>query len=242
LTSDESEKTVEDFLKNNRECSLPCVWGIKPGQSQFIDVEHFFESLNWQGNTLNEIYYAGKDLQKPALSIRAGIYPSGGTVEKFHIAIGGNDFITKIGYFAFRNVLEVLGKPSDILIFIGTDPDVLEPVETSFEILLYYHDENILFEYAGTAVKVMDGYRVCPSDPEAESTQIDSTAGYVSIYTGLDNEETTVQELVRPFWILPKYYLSIEQALGINIDQFYEKVTRTTGNVCFDSPLASWQR
>lgn len=242
LTSTESEKVVDGFLRNNGECSLPCVWGIRPGQSQSIDIKRFFESFGWKGNTINDTYYIGKDLQNSVLSIRVGIYPSHGTIEKIHIALGGSDFIEKIGYFSFENIVEVLGKPSDIFVFVGTNPGVLEPIETSFEILLFYNDKNILVEYTGTAVKIMDIYRVCPSQPEAESTQVDSTAGFVSIYTGQDNRKTTPQELVRPFWVLPNYYLTVEKAFGISVDQFYVNVAENAGSVCFDSPLASWQR
>ncbi|GEM_PF-6715662 len=238
----ESEARVEELLANNEGCMLPCVWGIVPGESLYSDARHFFESLGWKGSETYGFYETGKDIQSYSIVLNVGVYTSNDVVEKVHIAIGGKDFLRKVKYFSFENVFKLHGKPSEILVFIGISPGILEPDRTSFDLLLYYKTENTLIEYVGTAVRHADSYRICPSQPNAESLAVDPLSGNVSIYTGVANRGDTPQELVRPFWVLPDYYISTEKAFGIGVDDFYKMTSQNNGNVCFDSPLLAWQR
>jgi len=242
FSSIESESYVRELLEGNAGCDLPCVWGIVPGKTSYIEAQRFFESLGWKGSESHGAYYTGKDLESVSLLNRVGIYAENGVVEKMHIEIGGKDFLGLVKYFSFENILQVYGKPVEVLVFIGVNPDVLEPDETSFELLLYYQSKNILIQYAGIATKVGNGYHFCPSRPNAESTQVDPLSGNVSLYVGEESQTSTPETLVQPFWTLPNYYISAEKAFGMSVDEFYETVSQNDGEACFDSSLDAWRR
>lgn len=242
LSSIESESYVRELLESNAGCELSCIWGIVPGRTSYIEAQRFFESLGWKGSESHGAYYTGKDLESVSLPNRVGIYAENGVVEKMHIGIGGKDFLGLVKHFSFENILKVYGKPAEVLVFIGANPDVLEPDETSFELLLYYESKNTLVQYAGTATKIGNGYHFCPSRPNAESTQVDPLSGNVNLYVGDESQTNTPETLVHPFWTLPNYYISAEKAFGMSVDEFYETVSQNDEDTCFDSPLDAWRR
>jgi hypothetical protein len=242
MSPQESEAYVEELLETNGGCSLPCVWGISPGQTKYEDAQRFFQSLGWKGSEAHGSYWTGKDMQSFPVSIRIGVYPEGDVVRKIRFSLAGNGFQEKVKYYSFDSMIRALGKPSEILAFVGTSPGILEPEQTSFEVLLHYAERNTLLEYQGTAVRDGDSYRICPSYPNAESTEVDPLSGNISISVAEAEQPSVPEELVRPLSMLPDYYLSVEKALGISNDQFYDAVSENNGNVCFESPLSAWQR
>lgn len=242
LSSIESETYVKELLESNAGCDFPCVWGIVPGKTSYSESQRFFESLGWKGSESHGVYYTGKDLESVSLSNRVGIYAENEVVEKVQIGIGGKNFLSLVKYLSFENILKVYRKPTEVLVFIGANPGILEPDETSFELLLYYESKNILVEYVGTATKVGNAYHFCPSRPNADSTAVDPLSGNVSLYVGEESQTSTPETLVQPFWTLPNYYISAEKAFGMSVDEFYETVSQNDGNTCFDSPLDAWRR
>lgn len=242
LSSVDSENYVKELLENNRGCSLPCIWGIVPGQTSYSEAQQFFESLGWTGSESHGVYYTGKDLEVSSLVIDIGVYSTNSTVEKLQIGIGGKDFLDLVKCYSFGNILKTLGKPTEILVFLGTNPGVLEPDETSFEILLYYKPQNILIQYTGTAVRVGNSYHACLARPNAESSEVDPLSGNVSLYIGEADKISTPDEIVRPFWELPNYYLSSEKAFGMSSDKFYEMASQNARDFCFNSSLSVWRR
>lgn len=241
LSNIDSENYVEELLENNMGCFLPCFWGITPGQTSYDDAQILFESLGWMGSESHGSFYTGRDFKDTSLAIRLGIYAPNDVVEKLHIGIGGKDFLNKVKYLSFGNIFKMLGKPTEILVFIGANPGILEPDKTSFEILLFYETQNTLLQFTGTAVKIGDSYHLCPAQPNAESKEVDPLSGNMSLYIGEENQISTPNQLVHPFWNLPNYYISAEKAFGISVDEFYKMVLQSNGNVCFDSALVSWQ-
>jgi hypothetical protein len=242
LSKAESEKYVKKLLEDNAGCDLPCVWGLVPGKTSYSEAQRLFESLGWKGSISNGAFYTGKDLESVSLPISVGIYAENEVVEKLTVGIGGNDFLDLVKYFSFENILNVYGEPAEVLVFIGTNPGVLEPDETSFELLLYYESKKTLIEYVGTATKAGNSYRFCPARPNAGSTGLDPLSGNVGLYVSNESQTETPETLVRPFWELPNYYISSKEALGMSVDEFYETVSQNDGDTCFDSPLDAWRR
>lgn len=241
LSNLESENLVSEFLKNNGSCLLPCIWGITPGETTYSEAKNVFNHLGWKESDY-DYYETGKDLASFSLSLRVGMYAPNNTVEKMHIGIGGNDFVGKVNYFSFRNILKTLGQPSDIFVFIGTNYGALDTAKTSFEFFLYYKNNNTLIEYTGTAIRKDDSYHLCLTTPNFHSTQVNPRSGYVSLYVGKKEQVSTPENLVRPFWVLPTYYLSVEKAFGKGVDEIYQIAIQDNEDACYDSPLIAWQQ
>lgn len=243
MLSAESEMYTDEFLETNGGCSLPCVWSIVPSKTNYSDALLFFEHLGWTGGESFGYYSTGKDFNDFRLAIRINIYSSKrDVVDKIHVGIGGIGYTEKVKYFSIDNVIKTLGRPTEVYVFIGVSPGIHEPDQTSFEILLYYENKNMLVEYTGTAVKVATKYRVCPAYPNAESEAVDTHSGNVSLYVGTENQIYTLQELVQPFWSLPDYYISVDKAFGLNADQYSKKISQGGKDTCFESPLSAWSR
>lgn len=244
LSVTNSENYLAQLLENNAECYPPCIWGIVPGKTLSVDAIDFFKYLGWRGSIRYDVYNTGKDLRNHSLAIRTSVYPSdtNSIVEKFYLGIGGDDYTLLVKYFSFTNVLSLLGKPTRILVFVGTTPSFIEPVETSFEILLYYEVQNILIKYTGTALKIDNRYQICPAHPNAKSSTMNPLSGNVGIYAGVKGNKSTPDELVQPFWELPTYYIYSETALGVDQDQFFKIATKSSEHNCFYSEINVWRR
>ncbi len=242
MSIQESEQEVERLLESNGGCLLPCIWGLVAGETNYKSAISFFDQLGWRGSEVHGYYETGKDLNNNSLVININFYVQDDIIQKISFALGAKDFLSEVKGLSFTNVINVLGKPSDILVNIGTNPGVMEPEETSFDILLYYQGENSLFEYTGTTVRYGEIYRVCPSEPNKASSAVDPRSGNVSVYVGGPDQVLSPQELVRPFWILPEYYIPVEKAFGLDVNNFYDMASLKGGDICFSSMLSAWQR
>jgi hypothetical protein len=241
LSSLASENYIRTLLEDNGKCTLPCIWGIVPGKTSYQDAQKFFNHLGWKGSEFDGVYYTGRDIENMSFSIDVGIYaPGGEVVEKINFAFNGNDFIKEINYFSIKNILTVLGKPSDVLAYVGVNPLQLTFKEAPYEILFFYEKQNILIQYNGTAIRVGEKYRLCLSQPNATSSAVSPGSGNVGLFVGETGKPSNPETILPPFWVLQTYYLPMEKAFGISMDDFYKIIIQNDRNLCLNSLQKVW--
>lgn len=234
---DQGELSDKDFvlhlLQTNGGCELPCWWGIVPGETKWEDAEQFLSRFtlriekDWEETKKgadgqpfqikNFVVYMDIDQPDPGLfSIRIK--------DEFVTGIYVSRPLTK-PHFSLQKLLNNQGVPSKIFIF--THSNVMEP-PTPFDLILYYQEQRFLIVYTTLVYKENEQITACLDD-------VGPTIAVVS-----DAEALTDQQ-VQEFFLGPdpRGILSIEDALGITTDVFYETY-RDSETICLTTPANIW--
>jgi hypothetical protein len=234
LAPEESEDLVEENIKNNGGCELPCIWGLVPGETTTEAANLLFVNLGWEPFTEFNKYETGGDLHSGGDQYEGGVrfslYPKSGTLRKANIAIFLKNFTESIGYFSIKNIMTQLGQPAEVLMFVGIGE--LQPSETLFEIFVYYDDLNLIARFSGTAQKQDAGYEFCPSHPNFYSTQEEIDSGFMAIYIGSETDDS-IEDILQPFWSLVYPFLPSEEAVGVTPNDFYRAILDESEPACF---------
>ncbi|MCG2786850.1 MAG: hypothetical protein L6461_17300 [Anaerolineae bacterium] len=233
----QGELSDKDFvlhlLQTNGGCELPCWWGIVPGETRWEDAELFLSRFtlriedDWEETKKgadgqshqikNFVVYMDIDQPDPGLfGIRIK--------DEFVTGIYVSRPLTK-PHFSLRKLLNNQGVPSKIFIF--THSNVMEP-PTPFDLILYYQEQRLLIIYTTLVYKENEQITACLDD-------VGPTIAVVS------DEEALTDQQVQEFFIGPdpRGILSIEDALGITTDVFYETY-RDSETICLTTPANIW--
>ena len=253
------ESAIQEYLellRTNRDCHLPCFWGITPGinTSQFTaDSIHTLENIslassyNAEGGYTSLEYFEGE--YTLAVNIGFSTFSSNGfIVNGMYITIRelkgydpyfGHRFDSKpfneiVFPYSLSGVLYDLGKPASIQIKASNIQNVNQELEYKF--LLLYPDNGVLVQYT-IPLQIEDKFVIgCPSDahidlklmPAGDSNQ------FGLLLAGSEWEG---------FWPLPEKpkgkWLPIDQATDMNIDEFYELFLNNP-DACISTPAELW--
>jgi hypothetical protein len=232
-----SSDYVLNLLKTNNNCFIPCIWGIKPGITEIISAQQFFQSFGWKtGSFTNSnltIFETGKDIN-PDLNIRIEIYYGNGIVKTISLGIGGKNPVGA-DYYSVANIIAKYGKPSQV--WVGLEGgEILNPSQIGVDTLLYYENINVLIQYHGIAKSIRDEYHFCPSLPDL----MQKKTGAINIYAGSKIGDPYPNNLVSPFGLSWHNFKTSEVALGMSSEQIYEIIVEKQGLGCFDTPKSVW--
>ncbi len=224
----QAKELINKLLVENANCELPCIWGMVPGTTSWYEAQQFLSSfMEYQGQNGNprgsmEVDYGSREsVDNVQISISVKNY----NILGFHLSPPG----TAIRY-RLDEILTRYGVPDAV--FIGTYPN--SPVNNflPFDMILYYPNYSFSVLYNYNAKKIGDHLQVCPSDqPIGPELQVwDPKVDYP-----LDK-------------MYPDYFkkgslpmLSVDEALGIDVDQFTIKYKSKNSSNCFNTKIDSWQ-
>ena len=234
-----SDLYVVNYLKNNGDCALPCVWGIVPGKTEFEHGIETFGYLGWKGSIYNQTtYYTGKDLLD-STHINIGLYQENDVIQNIIFSFTHKMYALLDQYYSIRNILSTYGVPSQIWINISSRGEV-ETIHAGFDIFLFYEEAGILAKYPGVAPLMGGKYQICPNHPNSGALNSESFEGSVVIYLGEAGKNLTPKDLAQPFDKFGEL-LTIEQALGFGADIFYKQIINpTNGQTCFYLERSIW--
>jgi hypothetical protein len=232
---------LQDLLKTNAGCNLPCWWGIQPGQS------HIGEAIQYLASFLGLIFeFDPIRVQLDGrLQIRRTyrvLYPDEeGTLDRedmphSSLIISAQDDIVSsmvvnrargTGRFALQQVLQTYGPPDRVL--LRTFPS--SPNYLPFYLIVEYSETGILLFYEVGGVKLNEQIEGCFED--ASSMAILS----------LPNTRTTDLDELNETWFGPdpnSPLLLIQDASGQDVSTFYENVLG--GQLCIVTEAELWRR
>jgi len=212
-------------------CTLPCWWGIIPGQSVWNDVYPFLSQydsdIHTTGN-VQSVLYAYVRIPIPEEfskvgEIRINVTVSNGMVSDLAI-------IEIIGFYDLPSVLSLLGQPNEIYIhtyssYLGIDPPL--------DVLLLYKDQGILALYPSSEEDIIDDtiIRGCFSTSPI-------------LYLWASGNPKTFREAVDTFGL--DYYkwdkpiMPLEEATGMTVETFYETYRDPANDPCIETPRDLW--
>jgi hypothetical protein len=230
LSKQRANAVVNELLKNNGNCNLPCWFGVIPGKTLWADARKFlkpFSTIHDSGGSelmlngnLRHLASHNVTFQIPGEERMWGalLIEQDGIV----VYIGVDSITAKRGGFVLSKLLSDYGKPDQI--YIRTTMNV-PGSELPFRLVLYYRELNIMIDYQLVGRKI--GESICVA-PKYE--------GPVIHLWGADSRYEVAGEGF-PGWALfssEKEPLQIEQVTDFNVESFYQtfKDPKSSDRLC----------
>ncbi len=241
-------KSIIAFLEaTNNSCILPCLGGITPGRSNWMDAERILNDVgivthenplspDLMSNGWKDFFIAGV-ASYPEGIIQTGLdfYVRNGVVDHIIVNSQGNySFSDQIPAFrkmwenySAEKLIPELGVPSRVSIYSTITPGEGQTTGSAYDIYLFYDAQGILLEY-----RVNNGldsmYKICPIFGKGGNTEDRITMILKSPDDGIPIENYE-----------PAYnstsFLDLEKAAGITTEEFYKLFLQTGKPVCFNT-------
>ena len=224
----EAKKRLDELLKNNAGCYLPCFWGITPGKTTWQEAKQFLQTFTmFTGirETSNNFLYGYFQIPFPK---------DMGTITHSYKII--NDIVNEIkAYngdlspaFYLPDFLETYGQPDNISIRTFREE---EQNSRPFLIDLFYAEKGILIEYSGGNIKDLgDRLQNCIEGMNSPFIYLWSPDLNLT-FTEAKKEFLDTENLPQP--------IPLQDATGIDVNTFYNSI-RNSGTVCIETPKEIW--
>lgn len=227
LSSEDSQKILNDLLVNNAGCRLPCFWGITPGETSFEDVLDSLEPFTMilgvtevPGNI--RVLYSRVPFPEEWGAVVHSYTFINNVVEEIHAY--NYDFAPGFYLSAF---LETYGQPSEIWVSTFREE---EQSSRPFLVDLFYPDQGILMEYSGGEITDL-GYSLKNCLYQLNSP---------FIYLWVPEQGFTFQEATERFLDSGEFKrIPLVEATGIDENAFYSGF-QDFGYLCLETPKDLW--
>lgn len=243
LAADEEQSLVLNLLTNSGECQLPCWWGFIPGETPLQDAQDFFLSIGKPlekyrsgensfivrfnlaniDTRLTQYYIADSDVIEM-------IWVAAGVVRNDTAVFGDPEFRANFDSYLLPQVLTSFGEPTEvhILTFAGSPEGGWRP----FHLLLFYPERGVLVDYQGPGTDTDGRIQWCPDQsnfalwlwPRTVKMSLEDIANMGPNFPADD---------------LP-LYVPLEQATGVNIQEFTQTFGNRANSACLETPANLW--
>ncbi len=235
------DSALQDLISTNGDCTLPCWWGITPGETTWAEAENFLLQYDQKMASTTPLKITIDD--QNYISIIHSFTLKDNRVRVLFDILDGRDMAiieiidqTNSDLFILENLLSVYGKPDEIFVkTMGAAPADTLP----FYILLYYPDQYFSVAYSFSATRGL------PTTPKSEVI-----VGCVErretprIWTWSPEEgKYTNGERVRQWAVgvgSPNTFKNLEEVTDVDIETFYETFKEPSGKSCIETPAKFW--
>lgn len=249
LSMDKARAGMLDLLANNGNCHLPCLWGITPGKSSFLEARAILMPFT----VLSTLTYlspsesGGVNLKYTEMELEIGVSigffidPSNMRVTRIVLTAsaqektenGSSDIFDSMfynehmSYYMLSNILSEYGRPADVLLLTSAD---IPPQQFwwPFEIIASYPEQGILVHYK-TPLKIDGSNSVgCPENSQIR-LELRPAGSINSTQEFLESYNYPYFDLFRP----------IEEVTSLSETDFFEMFSQSTDR-CIVTPTKYW--
>lgn len=238
LSPNDAVLLVRDLLENNGGCELPCWWGMVPGQTDWIQARHFFEtfatSIVQGGEAQKE--EDGQSIYSTNFSIHYKIAAEvesnfGVVVENEKIVAFATDGEDTRKAKRLDELLTNYGIPD--YVWLHTYPYGPTTAPPTVDLIVYYPEKGFWAHFQLIGELKGDLLRACPQSahprlllwPTREWTFDD----LIQVTLGLYAPDA------------PKYpVLQIKDATSMDIEDFYNTFKNPDNQECIETPIDLW--
>jgi hypothetical protein len=257
LPVEDARQHLLAILENNNDCRLPCLWGITPGRSNYLDARSVlipFSSLSdavvfdwsYPGGGISPQYIEDSYRLNTSISY---LYGENDIVYRMRFRIleeelsqdeygnqlttpiyGSPEFIRRTEYYSLSHLMSEQGVPASVMI---STEFTFESNRKSFliYIVVLYPNRGIWAKYTTWVDKngVGSNFKTCPVNARIEM-ELYPSGNPDSFYTLLD--ETN--------WGITKAgYKTLEEATSMSVEEFYQTF-RQPNDKCIETPSGLW--
>ena len=229
---DQAESLVEELLKTNAGCKLPCWWGFTPGITEWQEARGFLARI---ARGINELLppegtYQVVDVILP-LPDEISHY---GLLHIYRIRDGVIDMIEvnpgQFEIYSVSSILTTYGVPSEVRIW--TFREAFRDFFT-FDLFLFYPDQGIVVRYSTDAKKDENLVQGCFNNARTLSIALWSP----DIKLSFQDVSKQTRNIDISDWGIP---VEIEEATELTIEKFYNLFSNSSNELCIDTPDDIW--
>lgn len=246
LSATEGLNFLFEVLKTNGGCDFPCFMGIIPGKTTFEEAKEVFMQTGWSISIIPQTDGDAMTANSPknsSIGIDAWIRTVDNIVSHLEISIGGAGYLNYVDYHALINILSRFGKPDGIWISLPPALKELRLEQTTFKMVVYYKDKNMIFQYDGIANLKGDTYEICPPRPWGKIEGIPPNSGSVLIDIFAEDVQLHPKELLN-FRTDQNLHIDeesqLQTVLKMGVDTFYQDILERKDSACYFIPENVW--
>jgi hypothetical protein len=239
-----------DLLANNGNCRLPCVWGITPGKSSFLEARTILMPLSGlspqtylsisSSGGISPSYDEGDlsiytslffhtDTDDVIRGINFQVEAHKKTKDGYENVFNSTSFGERVHFYELPSILSQHGTPDSVL--IGTLAGFFRDGGSwGFHILLLYPDQGLLVNYTTQMQLVGKNILGCPSNAHVEFELYPSGEGD-SFFRLL--EPTNWPQNIK------SNYKPLEEVTSMSLEEFYQTFSQPTDK-CIETPANWW--
>jgi hypothetical protein len=258
LSIEDARTKFLDLLASNGDCRLPCLWGITPGKSTYLEARTilmplsgvaetaYFGYTSYPEDDISPLYVEG-DLRLNARVLY--VYGNDGIVslltfraleEKVAKDSNGNsietpiydsaEFKQRVEYYSLSHLLTEQGLPTSVMI-ASSGPSINRSGSILTHIAVLYPEKGIWAQYTTSVneTEVADIIRSCPVDAHIEM-ELSPPGNPDSFFTLLDKTDWGVTK---------NSYKPLEEATSLSVKEFYQTFRNPTDK-CIETPVDLW--
>ncbi len=232
LDPEQAISFTENLMVENAGCRLPCLWGIVPDKSSWIETEQFVRSFATHvgqggGGWIKE---NGKNILATNYTVEYQTRENPGSIlfdvqDGIITSISVSDMGTHL-FYPLQTFLLEYGSPEEI--FINTYSDYYGDGVLPFDIALFYPDQGISMIFWLQGKRDGNIVRGC-IDP--------TTDPILDLWTP---ERNWPFEYLQPFGLDTGKEKTLEAATEMDINTFYDIATTSSGTICIETPADLW--
>ena len=249
-----------DLISTNGGCSLPCVWGIRPGESTVDSIGTTLAPVSEHFETPEWFHYPRASLDGPRrrpdfarLVIEPGPPPDPLVLAvdySLHItgydetgaAYSSEDVRSAASRFTLDHILAELGVPDRVLLREAIPDRILGSLSRlPGGVGLFYEDTGVAIYLVGAFTPVSGGQVVHCFDPSALRV--------LNVFTHAPDDGNTLADILDRFvggmgvpfeeYVRRGVFIDVEAATGVSAQEFYD-IYKTPTSRCLESPLEIW--
>lgn len=244
LSAEAREAYVEELLRTNAGCELPCWWGIVPGETTWTDTERFLMQMGIRtvsnAGSSGTIFHeaGGFDFRRQGVYNGINFWEREGIVESLQIRTQSNlpeNLKALWARLSPEQVIAAYGQPSRVWVQTFASSSELPYGDTmAYDLWLFYDALGFVIRYGGRA-RYEPIYRLCPTFGEGGNLGLS-----IEMYLQSPADQRPLEELVGERMGIPESIHSIEEAAGLSVEDFYALFTQGEGPICFETPRDIW--
>lgn len=159
--------SIDDLIKTNGDCRLPCFWGIEPGVTKWAEAISLFNQLGIRGVTgtsPRDINYFTANVEASNVTILLNLYQKDDVVGAILLTITNKSSLiglhTDIEQYSIHKTFQDLGMPTDILLKFDFAPEGPSDI-SSYGFWVIYDNYGLQEDYIGS-FRPLDDSKICP--------------------------------------------------------------------------------
>jgi hypothetical protein len=222
LGATQSIEAILESLYKPESCSVPCFWGIIPGETTIREARNLLSYLRLSLKFIvaddGIRYYEANCKLETGLSILLGLAEKNDVIQNLRVSISpknDNEMQTQREWKAYspETMINQYGPPSEVHFFLSQTPAEDMGPKPWYVIVMYFDAVDLIVEYGGGQIGSVDYFEACPL--------VDRFFG-IDIWLGKDP--------VYP----PGKAASLEDATDLTMDEFVDLMNSDPKTACFE--------
>lgn len=245
LTIEQHEIIIQNLLRTNSGCQLPCWWGIEPGKTTWDETEQFIQQFGGVTSVFqregNEIYHStgGFDLNREYIYNRISFFELNGVIISIEVHGIGYQNPSKFSElwtpYTPEKLIPEYGPPTRVWLQSIKTVVEGEPGPTMpYDLWVFYDQLGILIRYQGQVI-YRDTYKMCPTFQEGGNL-----VPTIDLYLKSPEKQISLESLTDYANIPKSQIFLLREAANLTLDEFYALYNQNKRTPCFETPKNIW--